>query len=92
SSSSQMPNDGQRSEDNHKDAPATADEISNGGDLSGRLKPDIQEPSRATLMPHPDLVITQGTIIPCILQTAVDTNLPGYVKCVLPKDVRGATN
>ncbi|ESZ02964.1 type VI secretion protein [Mesorhizobium sp. L48C026A00] len=87
-----MPNDGQRSEDNHRDAPATSDEISDAGDLSARLKPDIQEPSRATLLPHPDLVITQGTIIPCILQTAVDTNLPGYVKCVLPKDVRGATN
>ncbi|MER9436305.1 type IV secretion system protein VirB10 [Mesorhizobium sp. M0618] len=92
SGSSKMPNDGQRSEDNHRDAPATSDEISDAGDLSARLKPDIQEPSRATLLPHPDLVITQGTIIPCILQTAVDTNLPGYVKCVLPKDVRGATN
>lgn len=92
SSSSQKPVVAQRSEDDHKDAPATADEISIGGDLSGRLKPDIQEPSRATLLPHPDLVITQGTIIPCLLQTAVDTNLPGYVKCVLPKDVRGATN
>ncbi|ESZ19024.1 type VI secretion protein [Mesorhizobium sp. L2C084A000] len=87
-----MPTDGQRSEDNHRDAPVTSDEISDAGDLSARLKPDIQEPSRATLLPHPDLVITQGTIIPCILQTAVDTNLPGYVKCVLPKDVRGATN
>ncbi|PBC01131.1 type IV secretion system protein VirB10 [Mesorhizobium sp. WSM3860] len=91
-SSSQMPNDGQRSEDNHKDAPTKQDEISIDGELSGRLKPDVQEPSRATLLPHPDLVITQGTIIPCILQTAVDTNLPGYVKCVLPKDVRGTTN
>ncbi|ARP67172.1 MULTISPECIES: type IV secretion system protein VirB10 [Mesorhizobium] len=92
SGSGQMPNADQRSEDKQNDAPGTADEISNGGDLSGRLKPDIQEPSRATLLPHPDLVITQGTIIPCILQTAVDTNLPGYVKCVLPKAVRGATN
>ncbi|PBB29322.1 MULTISPECIES: type IV secretion system protein VirB10 [Mesorhizobium] len=91
-SSSQMPSDGQRSEDNHKDAPTTQDEISIDGELSGRLKPDIQEPSRATLLPHPDLVITQGTIISCILQTAVDTNLPGYVKCVLPNDVRGTTN
>ncbi|MUT27086.1 MULTISPECIES: type IV secretion system protein VirB10 [Mesorhizobium] len=91
-SSSQMPNDDQRSEDNHKDAPTTQDQVSIDGDLSGRLKPDIQEPSRATLLPHPDLVITQGAIIPCILQTAVDTNLPGYVKCVLPKDVRGTTN
>ncbi|MET3523988.1 type IV secretion system protein VirB10 [Mesorhizobium abyssinicae] len=61
-------------------------------DLSSRMKSDVQEPSRATLLPHPDLLITQGTIIPCILQTAVDTNLPGYVKCILPQDIRGATN
>lgn len=64
SGSGQMPNDDQRSEDKQNDAPATADEISNGGDLSGRLKPDIQEPSRATLLPHPDLVITQERSFP----------------------------
>lgn len=60
-------------------------------DLSGRLRSTVTQASRATLLPNPDFVITQGTIIPCILQTAIDTNLAGYVKCVLPQDVRGAT-
>lgn len=69
-----------------------AGEASVENDLSTRMKPGVQEPSRAMLLPHPDFMITQGTIIPCILQTAIDTNLPGYVKCVLPQDIRGATN
>lgn len=69
-----------------------ADEASVDNDLSTRMKAGVQEPSRATLLPHPDFTITQGTIIPCILQTAIDTSLPGYVRCLLPQDVRGATN
>ncbi|OHV79322.1 type IV secretion system protein VirB10 [Ensifer sp. LCM 4579] len=66
-------------------------EASVENDLSTRMKPTVLQPSRATLLPHPDFMITQGTTIPCILQTAIDTNLAGYVKCVLPQDVRGAT-
>ena len=49
------------------------------------------EGSRASLLPHPDMLITKGTIIPCTLQTAINTELPGYVKCVLPQDIRGTT-
>ncbi|MCP3468660.1 type IV secretion system protein VirB10 [Bradyrhizobium sp. CCGUVB23] len=60
-------------------------------DISMRMKPTLLQPSQATLLPHPDFMITQGTIISCVLQTAIDTNLAGYVKCVLPKDVRGTT-
>ncbi|MCZ7448309.1 type IV secretion system protein VirB10 [Rhizobium rhizogenes] len=67
-------------------------EMSAENDLSIRMKPTELQPSRATLLPHPDFMVTQGTIIPCILQTAIDTNLAGYVKCVLPQDVRGTTN
>jgi len=37
------------------------------------------------------MLITQGTIIPCVLQTAIDTNLAGFVKCVLPHDIRGTS-
>jgi type IV secretion system protein VirB10 len=59
--------------------------------LSAQLKPTILQARKATLLPHPDMLITQGTIIPCVLQTAIDTNLAGFVKCVLPQDIRGAT-
>ena len=74
--------------DEHEDL---GDEEGSENGLSGRLRSTLTEASRATLLPNPDFVITQGTIIPCILQTAIDTNLAGYVKCVLPQDVRGAT-
>ncbi|MBX4899641.1 MULTISPECIES: type IV secretion system protein VirB10 [Rhizobium] len=70
---------------------ASDQEEGSESDLSGRLRSTRTQASRATLLPNPDFVVTQGTIIPCILQTAINTNLAGYVKCVLPQDVRGAT-
>ena len=38
-------------------------------------------------LPDRDLLITAGTSIPCVLQTAMDSTTPGYVSCVLPRDV-----
>ena len=59
--------------------------------LSGRLKPTVLAGAKATLLPHPDMLLTEGTIIPCTLQTAINSELPGYVKCLLPDDVRSTT-
>ncbi|HVE21793.1 MAG TPA: type IV secretion system protein VirB10 [Acidocella sp.] len=59
--------------------------------LTARLQPGAVQAAKAELLPHPDMTITQGTIIPCTLQTAINTELPGYVKCVLSDDVRGTT-
>ena len=42
-------------------------------------------------MPHPDLTIPAGVVMPCILQTAINSQLPGFVDCTLPEEVRGAT-
>ncbi|MGV2085780.1 MULTISPECIES: type IV secretion system protein VirB10 [Rhizobium] len=77
---------------NGEDGPLPKVEVSAENDLSIRMKPTELQPTRAMLLPHPDFMVTEGTIIPCILQTAIDTNLAGYVKCVLPQDVRGTTN
>ncbi|AAK90938.1 MULTISPECIES: type IV secretion system protein VirB10 [Hyphomicrobiales] len=81
-----------RREGNGEDSPLPKVEVSAENDLSIRMKPTELQPTRATLLPHPDFMVTEGTIIPCILQTAIDTSLAGYVKCVLPWDVRGTTN
>jgi type IV secretion system protein VirB10 len=59
--------------------------------LTARLQSSATQPAMAELLPHPDMLITQGTIIPCTLQTAINSELPGYVKCVLPDDVRSTT-
>ncbi|WP_085026242.1 type IV secretion system protein VirB10 [Ensifer aridi] len=78
-------------EDEEQDTSSLTGGGSVDNDLQTRMKPSVLEASRATLLPNPDFMITQGTTIHCILQTAIDTNLAGYVKCVLPEDVRGAT-
>ena len=55
------------------------------------LKPTVLTGSKARLLPHPDMMVTMGTMIACTLQTAIDSQLAGYVKCVLPQDVRSTT-
>jgi len=59
--------------------------------LASMLKPTVLSGSKARLLPHPDMMLTMGTMIPCTLQTAIDSQLAGYVKCVLPQDVRSTT-
>ena len=59
--------------------------------LANMLKPTVLSGSRARLLPHPDMMVTMGTMIPCTLQTAIDSQLAGYVKCVMPQDVRSTT-
>ena len=60
--------------------------------LSDALKPsDLGAPARAQMLPHPDLTIPAGVVIPCTLRTAINSQLMGFVDCVLPAEVRGAT-
>jgi type IV secretion system protein VirB10 len=59
--------------------------------LAARLKPTVLDGEKASVMQNPDMVVTEGTIIPCTLQTAINTELPSLVTCVVPFDIRGAT-
>jgi type IV secretion system protein VirB10 len=59
--------------------------------LAARLKPTIMDGERASVLQNPNMVITEGTMIPCVLQTAIDSQLPGLVTCVVPIDIRGTT-
>jgi type IV secretion system protein VirB10 len=43
--------------------------------------------ARATRLPNRNFLIVAGTAIPCTLQTAMDTSTPGYVNCLIPRDV-----
>lgn len=59
--------------------------------LAARLKPTVLKAAEAHMLPHPDFLITKGTIIPCILQTRLNTQLAGYTKCIIPMDIRSTT-
>ena len=45
-------------------------------------------PAQARAMTNPATTVTQGTLIPAILETAIDTNVPGFVRAVVSQDVR----
>lgn len=44
--------------------------------------------AQAKAMVNPQTTVTQGTLIPAILETAIDTNVPGFVRAVVSQDVR----
>jgi type IV secretion system protein VirB10 len=43
--------------------------------------------ARAGFLPDRNLLITAGTSLPCVLQTAMDSATPGYVSCLVSRDV-----
>ena len=44
--------------------------------------------AQAKPMTNPSTTVTQGTLIPAVLETAIDTNVPGFVRAVVSQDVR----
>ncbi|TAD76183.1 MAG: TrbI/VirB10 family protein [Sphingomonadales bacterium] len=45
-------------------------------------------PAQARSMVNPSTTVTEGTLIPAILETAINTDVPGYVRAVVSQDVR----
>ncbi len=45
-------------------------------------------PAQASSSFDPKTTITQGTMIPAVLETAINTDVPGYVRAVVSQDVR----
>ena len=43
---------------------------------------------RSTQLADPGSTVIQGTLIPAVLETAIDTDIPGYVRAVVSQDVR----
>ena len=66
-------------------------EAPNNSPLGARLQATPMDGEQAAVLANPNMTITEGTIIPCSLQTAIDSQLPGLVTCVVPIDIRGTT-
>ncbi|MET4022173.1 type IV secretion system protein VirB10 (plasmid) [Bradyrhizobium barranii] len=56
-------------------------------DLADKLKPTPIEGVRAARLPNRNLLVTQGTSIPCVLETAMSSDVAGFVSCVVIRDV-----
>ena len=56
-------------------------------ELADKLKPTPIEGVRAARLPNRNFVVTQGTSIPCVLETAMSSDVAGFVSCVVLRDV-----
>lgn len=57
-------------------------------DFAARLGVSGNGAAVATAGINPKTTVTQGTLIPAVLETAIDTDVPGYVRAVVSSDVR----
>jgi len=56
-------------------------------ELEQRLEASQITAVRGRAMPHRNFLITAGTQIPCVLQTALDSSQPGLASCMIPSPV-----
>jgi len=63
-----------------------------GGDsLGARMQTTQLSGVRANVLRNQPYLLTTGTLIPCTLQTAMESTLPGFVTCIIPQDIQGKT-
>jgi type IV secretion system protein VirB10 len=61
----------------------------NGGDdFAARLGATGSTGASATQALNPRTTVAQGTLIPAVLETAIDTDVPGYARAIVSADVR----
>lgn len=68
-----------------KAAPAGA---TDNDQFASRIPGEGADVATATPLGDPASTVAQGTLIPAVLETAIDTDLPGYVRAVVSRDVR----
>lgn len=71
----------------------------NGASGAGGLSPNEQFAARAsepppdaaiaTQMTNLDTIVTQGATIPAVLETAINSDLPGFTRAIVSRDVQG---
>lgn len=63
-----------------------------GGDnLGARMQTTQLSGVQANVLRNQPYLLTTGTLIPCTLQTAMESTLPGFVTCIIPQDIQGKT-
>ena len=57
--------------------------------FAARISGSLTDTSRATQLRDLSRIVPQGFVIPAVLETAIDSDLPGSVRAVVSRDVRG---
>lgn len=55
--------------------------------FNGLLRPTQLEGSRAGTLGNRDFIVAMGASIPCVLETALASDQPGFTSCVINRDV-----
>ncbi|KXF77892.1 type IV secretion system protein VirB10 [Paramesorhizobium deserti] len=55
--------------------------------FNGLLRPTRLEGSRAGTLGNRNFIVAMGTSIPCVLETALASDQPGFTSCVINRDV-----
>ena len=71
-----------------KAAEAAANQLSSEERFAERIGVGESEKVRATAMRNLDSIIPQGAVIPAVLETAINSDLPGYTRAVVSRDVK----
>lgn len=56
-------------------------------DLESRLNSTSIVTAKAGALSNRNFLVTAGSQIPCVLQTAMDSTLPGFTSCIVPRSV-----
>jgi type IV secretion system protein VirB10 len=59
-----------------------------GATMAGGVAISDNSSARATKLAEPANTVAQGTLIPAVLETAIDTDVPGFARAVVSQDVR----
>lgn len=70
------------------ESPAAAAPAGSAADFASRIGGVGGAPATAASNFDPKTTVTQGTMIPAVLETAINTDVPGYVRAVVSQDVR----
>jgi type IV secretion system protein VirB10 len=69
--------------------PDRAAGLSQDEQFAARVGAEAPPLARAASLSDPAATVVQGTIIPAVLETALNSDLPGYARAIVSRDVRG---
>jgi type IV secretion system protein VirB10 len=69
-------------------AAAKADGLNADERFADRVSLDEATPAKATAMRNLDAVVPQGAVIPAVMETAINSDLPGLARAMVTRDVK----